>query len=360
MSSGYTVSTTAVKPQVFQRKNGEKMKARKEKLLIPAIAIMMILLFAVLCAAGAFALSSTAEKEGPFERLDYVDESLVTGSIGTLQEAALRRLNAANEEDGGKLTLFSDAQLAKFKAARENGTLEPLSLEDIRFLINDSIVLYNKYDKISIKRLERCRPTDDEEIIIPIRSGLSEKDADNSIETGWVDDFEINMRRNADIAKIILYRLSVIDGGFHAIDLYYNEKADREKVFIDINLLQLFALIDDDGEQTYYELDDTVCARENEPYLEEHYPNEQRDKDVDAPDLRYYNTVAIHLFVPSHEKDCKAAVSEYERFRSMMFWGTGIDGTYELSGELMFVSYHGVSIFKKDPSSQLQLFPIYN
>lgn len=294
------------------------MNTRKEKLLIPAIAFMMILLFSVLCAAGAFALSSTAKKEDSFERLDYADESLVTGSIGTLQEAALRRLNAANEEDGGKLTLFSDAQLAKFKAARENGTLEPLSLEDIRFLINDSIVLYNKYDGIVIKRLQDAAPSEEDEVIVPYHGDF--KELKESEQKKKYESMEM------DVFKIIQYRLSVLDGGYQAYKMYSDPAATLEDYCLEIDNVRMCTIFEKDGRKTVRFLDDLRCF--NDEFMKENgfihgnaaVTGEEAEALIARLDAKKYG-LGVRCFAPEAQTDREAAFSEYEVYRSMEWSG---------------------------------------
>lgn len=153
-------------------------------------------------------------KEKTFDSSDGVDmDALLQGGNLAAQAEMQEKFSeySKTETDGDgrtTLTLFPDGQVDELLAKRENGE-SGLSYEEILFLINDSVQLYNKFDCIILPEARRLNLTPIDEFSM---SGYV-------INTERVDESELSyqgynkmmQKIREEIYTIILYRIYILD-----------------------------------------------------------------------------------------------------------------------------------------------------
>jgi hypothetical protein len=130
-------------------------------------------------------------------------------------------------KDGNVVTVFSEEQYAELKEVRESNKRNPLTYEEILFLVNDSINLYFTYDEIILTNANRDH-------VIPLLTNQSGNA--RVIKTRYKDVTAYVTYNQAQIAynemltniyEIIYYRIYMHDAGFEMVHHTYHSGKDN-------------------------------------------------------------------------------------------------------------------------------------
>ncbi len=137
---------------------------------------------------------------------------------GTMKE----KFDAYLHVENGNVTVFSEEQYADLKSVRDEGKRNPLSYEEILFLMYDSINLYFTYDEIKLTNAI-C---DD---ILPLKYYLNTPSyviyPENKDFNEYFDYYSSNnayKKMLNEIYEIIYYRIYMHDAGFAEV-IHYNQ-----------------------------------------------------------------------------------------------------------------------------------------
>ena len=175
---------------------------------ITLIAVSLVLVSAILLTGCMYALAADVGGEKPYTS-DDIDTSFTDATIEDAPEAqsSLQEKHAAflHESDNGEaVTIFSAEQLTELLGVRESGKRNPLTYDEVLFIINDSARLYSAYDKIVLDATLAQR------LDINVYSLT-----DNGVITTCKPDSDFNYSKMVrDIYSIIVYRLYALDSGF--------------------------------------------------------------------------------------------------------------------------------------------------
>ncbi len=207
----------------------------KKSLKFFTIVVSLLLTSAFLLGCGMHAIGRDYGESKPYNldslsnvvSVDVADSSLTpieTDDFPQTQEGLKEKFMQYIHAENNVATVFSDEQYAELKAIRERGERIPLTYDEVLFLINDSINLYFKYDRIRLTNA--------------VADEISHKSYLNTIteviETYHGDftefvNYDLAYRRYEkmleDIYSVIYYRIYVHDAGFASV----NEGADGDK-----------------------------------------------------------------------------------------------------------------------------------
>ncbi len=201
------------------------MKSNKR---ITLIAVSLVLASAILLTGCMYALAADVGDEKPYTS-DDLDTSFTDATIEDAPEAqsSLQEKHAGflhESEDGKSVTVFSSEQLGELLSVREAGKRNPLSYEEVLFIVNDSARLYSVYDEIVLDASLAQR------LDINVYSMT-----DNGVITTCEPDSDINYSKMVrDIYSIIVYRLYALDSGFTRMyfgSLWNHETFEAEHMF---------------------------------------------------------------------------------------------------------------------------------
>lgn len=171
------------------------------------IAICLVLASALLLTGCMYAIAADIGDEKPYATDDF--EASITDvtledtptAQSSLQEKFAPYLHES--EDGKSVTVFSEEQLTELLGVREAGKRNPLSYDEVLFIINDSARIYSAYDEIVLDASLAQR------LDINVYSMT-----DNGIITTCEPDSDYNYSKTVrDIYSIIIYRLYALDSG---------------------------------------------------------------------------------------------------------------------------------------------------
>ncbi len=164
---------------------------------------------------------------------DNDNDNSVSGGIvddaPTSQTELQNKFNAYLHEDGNTVTIFSKEQYAELKAVRENGNRNPLTSDEILFLVNDSINLYFTYDEIILSNANR-------DAVIPVASNQSYNDRviypkyrDAAAYDTYHEAATAYNKMLVDIYEIIYYRIYMHDAGFETV--HHTNDSGKDNIF---------------------------------------------------------------------------------------------------------------------------------
>lgn len=148
--------------------------------------------------------------------------SIVNPDAPTAQSALQEKFDAYLHKDGSTVTVFSEEQYAELKKIREDGRRDPLTYDEILYLINDSISLYFTYDEIRLTNavvdgvVHDPYLYDNEGSVYAYHGDFSEF-SESALYRRQEYARKQYERMLADIFSIIYYRIYVHDAGFEEI-----------------------------------------------------------------------------------------------------------------------------------------------
>lgn len=194
----------------------------KQNISFFTIVIALLLVSAIALTGCMHALTTNRDDSKPYDPEGNPGTSLSGGNGGGMDvpetQLQLRQKFAPYlHEDGTAVTIFSEEQYAMLSSVRESDRREPLTGEEILFLISDSISLYFSYDEIRLTNANR----DNISPLLSQQSGNA-----RVICPGYrsADDFDTYSEAAqayntmlCDIYEIIYYRIYMHDAGFETV-----------------------------------------------------------------------------------------------------------------------------------------------
>ncbi len=177
-----------------------------------AFAVVLIICFSVLLTVGAFFVINSEKDETSFQKEPSFNiDTILNSDLPTAQKEMIIKYSVYNhvDETGKVIKLFSDEQSKSFKKRKKKGERIYLTYDDVLFLINDTIRIYNTYDEVVL--------TDLTDHTTPLNIKLSES-GNQTIKTYHGDFSEFNKYRadyeyykmTQNILEILNYRISVL------------------------------------------------------------------------------------------------------------------------------------------------------
>lgn len=201
------------------------MKSNKK---ITLIAVSLVLASALLLTGCMYALAADIGDEKPYTSDDF-ETSFIDATIEGAPEAqsSLQEKHAGflhDSEDGKAVTVFSAEQLSELLAVREAGKRNPLSYDELLFIINDSARIYSAYEEIVL------------DVSLAQRLDINVYSmTDNGVITTCEPDSDYNYSKMVrDIYSIIIYRLYALDSGLTHMyfgSLWNHETMTAEHMF---------------------------------------------------------------------------------------------------------------------------------
>lgn len=125
--------------------------------------LLSLILAAAVLASGMLMIAASEETSKPLEEDAYtpdVSEIIEDSNDPSVEMHAsfaekFGVYNTVSAEEGkSEVTIYTDAQIADFVTRRENGEWFSLTAEELLYLTNDTIALFDKYDTIRILGLD--------------------------------------------------------------------------------------------------------------------------------------------------------------------------------------------------------------
>lgn len=211
-------------------------KAMPMKQNIPffTLVVTLLLVSAIALTGCMHAITTERNDSKPYDPEENPGSSLPGGSgaVENVPEAQLQlrqKFAPYLHEDGTTVTIFSEEQYATLLSVRENDRREPLTGEEILYLISDSISLYFSYDEIRLTNANR-------DGISPMLSAQS--GAARIISPGYRHPGDFATCSDADrayqgmlcdIYDIIYYRIYMHDAGFETV--YHTGQGGEDMIF---------------------------------------------------------------------------------------------------------------------------------
>ena len=128
----------------------------KNNIKVITITTVLILASALILTGCMYALAAAPLEEKDYNMDEFVDKNLFVSAISNGPEAqselqekfAVYNFESTDENGGQTLTLFSKDQYDTITEKRTNGERFFLTYDEVLFIINDSIQMYNKYDTV--------------------------------------------------------------------------------------------------------------------------------------------------------------------------------------------------------------------
>ena len=199
------------------------------------IVVALLLLSALVLTGCMYAIAADRGETKPYDLNEqkYNSEGsgsvIVEGDAPTAQTELQKKFSVYLHKDGSTVTVLSEEQYAELNTVRENDKRNPLTYEEILFLVNDSISLYFTCDEIRLTNANRDH-------VLPLLSNQSGnarvitpayKDA-AAYET-YNEAINAYCRMLTDIYEIIYYRIYMHDAGFEMVHHTYH--GGKEYIF---------------------------------------------------------------------------------------------------------------------------------
>ena len=199
------------------------------------IVVSLLLLSALVLTGCMYAIAADRGDVKPYDLNGQTYNSegsggvIVEGDAPTAQTELQKKFGAYLHQDGNTVTVFSEQQYAELKAVRENDKRNPLTYEEILFLVNDSISLYFTYDEIRLTNANRdhvlpllSNQSGNAHIIIPVYTDAAAYETYDEAANAYY-------RMLTDIYELIYYRIYMHDAGFEMVHHTYH--GGKEYVF---------------------------------------------------------------------------------------------------------------------------------
>ena len=207
----------------------------KQNLKFFSIVLSLLLLSALVLTGCMHAIAADRGGAKPYDLNGQTYNSegsgsvIVEGDAPTAQTELQKKFSAYLHRDGNIVTVFSEEQYAELKAVRENDKRNPLTYEEILFLVNDSIHLYFTCEEIRLTNANRdhvlpllSNQSGNARIIIPEYKSAAAYETYNEAINAYY-------RMLTDIYELIYYRIYMHDAGFEMVHHTYH--GGKEYVF---------------------------------------------------------------------------------------------------------------------------------
>lgn len=195
------------------------MKKRNVKFVVAVVSVFMASLLVLASFMYVIASERGEAKQYDLNLQKNFYDCIVENSSPTQQDEMQRKFNVYLHKDEYVLTIFSDEQYAMLKAVRDSNLRDPLTYEEIIYLVNDSINLYFTYDEIRLNNA--CVDG-----VLPTRHGLAQGDDSCIIypyHGSYAECEDLSAARELygtvleDIYAIIFYRIYMHDAAFETV-----------------------------------------------------------------------------------------------------------------------------------------------
>ena len=213
-----------------------------------AIVISLLMISFLVLIGGMYMIGNNYERTNIDKQSTNLSSSMKEEDI-ILEDAPLAQVEMKSKfrsylhEEGKVLTLFTEEQYTELKSVREKGERDPLSYDEILFLVNDSIRLYFEYDEIHLTNANK-------DYILPL--GLSLVQSSNACIlypyhgnysecTSYSEAEQVYGKMLEEIYAIIYYRIYMHDAGFELVhhsyksevgDMVFGNNVDKECGYI--------------------------------------------------------------------------------------------------------------------------------
>ena len=203
----------------------------KQNIKFFTIVISLLLLSSLVLTGCMYAIASDNGEMKPYDLnsqnngFDGQGSSVVEDAPQGQNEMR-EKFSAYLHKDGNTVTVFSEEQYAELKAVRENDKRDPLTYEEILFLVNDSINLYFTCDEIRLTNSNRdnvipllSNQSGNARVIYPEYKDRAAYETYSEAETAY-------NKMLTDIYEIIYYRIYMHDAGFETVMHTYHSGHD--------------------------------------------------------------------------------------------------------------------------------------
>lgn len=198
------------------QKNERKERIMKRNIKFFAVVISLLLLSVAILAVCMYAIVTDNGGNEPYDinAEDADPNAMWVSPMG--QEAMREKYEQYIHKVGSTATVFTQEQYGKLKDFRESGKRDPLTYEEIIFLINDSISTYFSYYEIRLTNAHAdgigCAPNriNSSSVIYAYHGDFSEYKSYSEANARYKKMLE-------DIYHIIYYRIYMHDAGFEKV-----------------------------------------------------------------------------------------------------------------------------------------------
>ncbi len=180
--------------------------------------LLSLLLAAAVLSSGMLLIAASEETSKPLEDVNTPDVSEIiedSNDPSVDMHAAFAEkfgvYNTASEEEGkSEVTIYTDAQIADFVSRRENGEWFSLTAEELLYLTNDTIALFDKYDTIRILGL------DGETDVYHGKSFYASEQYKEYFCGVITEETDVSFNLRSDVYRAIYARLSVLSSAVYS------------------------------------------------------------------------------------------------------------------------------------------------
>ena len=219
--------------------------------------LSLLLLSSIILTGCMYAIAADNGEMKPYDLNGQKENS--DSSVGNIVEDAPQaqmplhgQFGEYLHKDGTAVTVFSEEQYAELKEVRESDKRNPLTYEEILFLVNDSINLYFTYDEIILTNANRdhvipllTNQSGNARVIKTGYKGASAYETYSEAETAY-------NKMLTDIYEIIYYRIYMHDAGFETVihhdhsgqDLIFGRRYDTSPISssVPVGMYQMLAI----------------------------------------------------------------------------------------------------------------------
>ena len=207
------------------------------------IVVSLLLLSSVILTGCMYAIASNNGGVKPYDL--NVQKKGAESAGGSIVEDApfaqapmLGKFGEYVRQEGKTVTIFTEEQYTELKAIRDSGKRNPLTYEEILFLVNDSVSMYFSYDEIRLfnANIDNVLPLTLNFASIQSSSSciISPYHGDFSEYESYTDALSRYDRMIEEIYAIVYYRIYMHDAGFAGILRCYDEiikPSERESFY---------------------------------------------------------------------------------------------------------------------------------
>ncbi len=195
---------------------------KKNTKFVLIIATILIFSSVLALTVAMLVISNTKSKDKPYKE-SIPDKNEATTHLQLIIKKKFDAYTRVLQEDN-TLVLFVGSSYHQLHSLKFNNKLDPLTYDEIVYLINDTIDLYFRYNYIQYDELESYNP---------IRLKTYHGDFTEYSYSDAMVQYQIMKN---DIYHLILYRIMAFDSRFRDVRLYGNENTPTEIDFANISI----------------------------------------------------------------------------------------------------------------------------